>query len=102
METHLWKASEEKLNKSNLALYCDFIKQNYKINLNNNFNKLWQWSVENPKIFWKSIWDFTHVKGKLGNILFQESDIFFKKIFSVIKRSVWKKFIIYKYIRFFE
>ena len=38
METHLWKASEEKLNKSNLALYCDFIKQNYKINLNNNFN----------------------------------------------------------------
>ena len=57
METYLWKISEEELNKTNLTLYSNFIKQNYKINFGNDFNKIWEWSIENPKIFWKSIWD---------------------------------------------
>ena len=81
MRTYLWKINKEKLNKTNLAQYSNFIKQNYKINSGNDFNKIWRWSVDNPKIFWKSIWDFTKVKGNLGNILLQESDIFFKNKF---------------------
>ena len=81
MESYLWKINKEKLNKTNLALYSNFIEKNYKINSGNDFNKIWQWSVNNPKIFWKSIWDFTKVKGNLGNILLQESDIFFKNKF---------------------
>ena len=81
METYLWKINKEKLNETNLALYSDFIKKNYKISSCGNFNKIWKWSVDNPKIFWKSIWDFTKVKGKLGNILLQESDVFFKNKF---------------------
>ena len=81
METYLWKISKEKLNKTNLAQYSNFIKQNYKINSGGDFNKIWKWSIDNPKIFWKSIWDFTKVKGDLGNILLQESDIFFKNKF---------------------
>ena len=81
METYLWKINKEKLNKTNLALYSDFIKKNYKISSCGNFNKIWKWSVDNPKIFWKSIWDFTKAKGELGNILLQESDVFFKNKF---------------------
>ena len=81
METYLWKINKEKLNKTNLALYSDFIKKNYKINSGDNFDKIWKWSVDNPKIFWKSIWDFTKVKGELGNILLKESDVFFKNKF---------------------
>ena len=81
MGTYLWKINKRKLNKTNLALYSNFIKKNYKVNSNNNFNKIWKWSVDNPKFFWKSIWDFTKVKGELGNILLQESDIFFKNKF---------------------
>ena len=81
MRTYLWKINKRKLNKTNLALYSNFIKKNYKVNSNNNFNKIWKWSVDNPKFFWKSIWDFTKVKGELGNILLQESDIFFKNKF---------------------
>ena len=81
MRTYLWKINKEKLSKTNLAQYSNFIKQNYKINSGNDFNKIWRWSVDNPKIFWKSIWDFTKVKGNLGNILLQESDIFFKNKF---------------------
>ena len=73
MKTYLWKINKEKLNKTNIALYSDFIEQNYKINFGNNFNKIWKWSVDNPKIFWKSIWDFTKVKGKQGKIILKES-----------------------------
>ena len=81
METYLWKIKKEKLNKTNLALYSNFIYKNYKIKHNNDFNKIWKWSVDNPEIFWKSIWDFTKVKGRMGNILLQESNIFFKNKF---------------------
>ena len=81
MDPYLWKISKEKLNKTNLFLYSNFIKKNFKIDVNGNFNDLWKWSVDNPKIFWKSIWDFTKVKGKLGNILLQESEIFYKNKF---------------------
>ena len=81
METYLWKIDKEKQKKTNLALYSNFIKKKYKINSGNDFNKIWKWSVDNPQIFWKSIWDFTKVKGSLGNILLQESNIFFKNKF---------------------
>ena len=81
MDPYLWKISKEKLNKTNLFLYSNFIKKNFKIDVNGNFNDLWKWSVDNPKIFWKSIWDFTKVKGHLGNILLEESNIFFENKF---------------------
>ena len=86
MKSYLWKVDREKLNKTNLASYSNFIRQNYKINSGNDFNKIWKWSINNPGIFWKSIWEFTEVKGDLGNILFQESNVFFKnKFFSNTK-----------------
>ena len=81
MKTFLWKANSNKLSKTNLSVYSRFIKKNYKLNSNNNFNKIWNWSVSNPSIFWKSIWDFTKVKGTKGNILLKRSNIFFKNKF---------------------
>ena len=81
MESYIWKINKEKLKETNLAKYSDFLKANYKINSNNDFSKIWRWSVENPQIFWKSIWDFTKVKGEIGNTLFKESSIFHKNRF---------------------
>ena len=81
MENHLWKINKEKLSKTNLVLYSNFIKKQYKINSNNNFNKIWKWSVDHPKMFWESIWNFSRVKGNIGNILLEESDIFYKNKF---------------------
>ena len=78
---HIWELKKEKKDETNLALYSDFIKKKYKIDCNKNFNKIWHWSVNNTAVFWKSIWDFTKVKGNLGSVLLQESDIFFKNKF---------------------
>jgi len=81
MESYFWKIKEEKLSNTNLAHYCNFLKENYKIKISNNFNKIWKWSVDNPEIFWKSIWDFTNVKGNLGKVFLEKSNIFFKNKF---------------------
>ena len=68
MKTKLWKINEQNLNNTNLALYSDFISKNYNINFGRDFDKIWRWSVENSKDFWKSIWDFTKIKGSQGKI----------------------------------
>ena len=106
MDIYLWKINKAKLNKTNLVQYSNFIKQNYKISFDNDYNKIWKWSVDNPKIFWKSIWDFTKVKGNLGNILLEESHIFFKNKFfpntklsyaeNLLKKNNAEKAIIFK------
>jgi len=81
METYLWKISDKKLNETNLASYLKFINQNYKANLGNDFNEIWRWSIDNTKEFWKSVWEFTKVKGKMGNIFFEESNVFINNKF---------------------
>jgi acetoacetyl-CoA synthetase len=81
MESYLWKIKEEKISNTNLAHYCNFLQERYKIKISNNYNKIWKWSVDNKEIFWKSIWDFTNVKGNLGKVLLEKSDIFFKNKF---------------------
>jgi len=81
MDTYLWKLKEEKLNNTNLSLYSDFIKKKFNVDTKSDFNKIWEWSINNSDIFWKSIWDFTKVKGSLGKVLIEKSDIFFKNKF---------------------
>ena len=81
MKTYLWEINKDKLNKTNIFDYSNFIEKKYKVNADNNFNKLWKWSINNPKNFWKSIWDFTKVKGQLGKVLLQESEFFSKNKF---------------------
>ena len=94
MNNQLWKIKKEKFNKTNLFFYSDFIKKNFKIDTDNDFNKIWKWSVNNPKIFWRSIWDFTKVKGHLGNSILQESNTFYKnKFFPDTKLSYAKNLL---------
>ena len=106
MNTYIWKINKEEFKKTNLALYSNFIKKKHKVKSGNDFNKIWKWSVDNPKIFWKSIWDFTKVKGDLGNVLLKESDIFYKNKFfpdarlnyakNLLKKNNEKKSIIFR------
>jgi len=106
MKTYLWKIKKERLDQTNLARYSNFVEENYKISFGQNFDKLWKWSVDNNKIFWRSIWDFTKVKGDLGSILLNESEIFFKNKFfpnaklnyaeNLLKKNDAKPAIIFK------
>ena len=76
-----WKCSDEKLRKSNLFKFENFLKKKYGLSHKNNYEKLWKWTVENSAEFWKSIWEFSNVKGQLGTRLSHFSEIFYKNEF---------------------
>ena len=76
----LWEAKQSQKNKSNLFRYENFLSSKYKFIPTQNYNKLHKWSVDNPKKFWNSIWDFSKVKG-IKNNNYKKSNIFFKNKF---------------------
>ena len=77
----LWKCSDSKLKDSNLFKFESFLNKKYSIDYQNDYEQLWKWSINNIGEFWKSIWEFSNVKGKLGKKLFQPSSIFYKNEF---------------------
>ena len=81
MKNMLWKCSDSKLKDSNLFKFESFLNKKYSIDYQNDYEQLWKWSINNIGEFWKSIWEFSNVKGKLGKKLFQPSSIFYKNEF---------------------
>ena len=77
----LWKASTEELKNSNLFKFENFLEENYSIKFSSDYKLLWKWSIDNPGEFWKSIWQFSNIKGKLGNKLIKYSNTFYKNEF---------------------
>jgi acetoacetyl-CoA synthetase len=63
MHKKLWEASEVIKNASNLFKYEKFLFNKFNYKPSKNFTKLLDWSINNPKEFWSSIWDFCRVKG---------------------------------------
>ena len=78
----LWKAKKSQKNKSNLFRYEKFLSSKYKFIATQNYKKLHKWSINNPKKFWSSIWDFAKVKGVKNND-HKKTSIFFKNKFLI-------------------
>ncbi len=76
----LWKAKQSQIDKSNLFRYEKFLFSKYKFKVRQNYSRLLRWSINNPKKFWSSIWDFAEVVGKKSQ-KFEKSNIFFKNKF---------------------
>ena len=81
MKSYIWKLGNEKLKNTNLYFYSNFIREKYKIDVGTDFNKIWNWSIKNPEDFWKSIWEFTQIKGDQGKVVLKKSDVFYKNRF---------------------
>ena len=67
MPKKLWEPSKELIKKSNLFNYENFVSKNYKYNFSQNYKKLLNWSLKNPKDFWNSIWNYFEVVGTKTN-----------------------------------
>ena len=52
MKKILWKCSDEKLRKSNLFKFEKFISKQFNYKTNKNYNKLFNWSINNLGLFW--------------------------------------------------
>ena len=64
MNKKLWEASLSIKKKSNLFKFEKFISKQFNYKTNKNYNKLFNWSINNLGLFWSSIWDYTNVKGE--------------------------------------
>ena len=76
-DNYLWSSSDR---NTNFIDYIDYLKKN---NLHNysDYSSLHKWSVNNKEIFWKSIWDFTKIKGNYFSPIINEEDNFIKSTF---------------------
>ena len=81
MKNFLWKSLDREIKSSNLSNFEKYLSENYQTSFKNNYEKIWNWSIENSAEFWKSIWKFYNIKGKLGKKLFIKSKIFYKNKF---------------------
>ena len=81
MKNFLWKSLDREIKNSNLSNFEKYLSENYQTSFKNNYEKIWNWSIENSAEFWKSIWKFYNIKGKLGKKLFIKSKIFYKNKF---------------------
>ena len=66
---YLWKPSNKIVENSNLNKFSKFIGIEFK----EDFKKLWEWSVNNPEVFWSKIWDFTKIIGDKGTEILREN-----------------------------
>ena len=77
MKKFLWKPTEQKIQESLLLDFTKFI--NFKSD--NNFKKLWKWSVSNPEIFWSKFWDYSGIIGDKGKKIIEKNKVFNKTKF---------------------
>ena len=41
--------------RNSMSIMINDIYNTTKINLSNDFNKIWKWSIDNPQFFWKHL-----------------------------------------------
>jgi acetoacetyl-CoA synthetase len=59
--TLLWEPSTERIAKSNLNRYTQWLNENRGLSFD-SYDALWQWSVTDLEAFWASIWDYFQIK----------------------------------------
>ncbi len=77
----LWKADENRFKNSNIKKFSDKISKKYKIDFNNSFYELYNWSIKNPENFWSDCWDYTKIIGSKGKKVITKNKIFYKNKF---------------------
>jgi len=81
MSKKLWEASPQLKKKSNLFQFEKFISKKFKKKFNQNYSKIWNWSIKNSPDFWNSLWDFSQIKGIKANKKIIKNKILFKNLF---------------------
>ena len=72
-EQPLWTPTQEFISQTNMAAFMDFVKDKTGQSFD-DYNSLWNWSVENTETFWDMIWDFCGVIGDKGDTILADAD----------------------------
>ena len=77
----LWKPKLDDVKSSFLNNFCNILEKKKYLKNDQDFSKLWQWTVNNPKIFWSEFWDFCKIKGFKGKKIIESNKLFYKTRF---------------------
>jgi len=61
MAKQLWAPSEERIRKTNMYRFMNLINEKYGKDIK-DYPSLYEWSVENIRDFWATMWDFGEIK----------------------------------------
>ena len=81
MPHKLWEANSKTKSKSNLFEFEKFLAKKFNYTPKKNYKKLYNWTIENPKLFWSSIWEFSNIKGIKNDKFHFPKEIFKSKFF---------------------
>ncbi len=59
-DTILWRPSKAKIADSQMFDFMQKLNNKYSIG-GTDYEEVWQWSVENPALFWKEVWEYTGI-----------------------------------------
>lgn len=57
----LWSPTKQFIDQSNLTDYSQWLHKHYSLNFK-DYKALWQWSIDQPEVFWKSVAEYFDVK----------------------------------------
>ncbi len=61
----LWQPSEERIKQANMTRFIDCVNKKYGLEIN-PYAQLYNWSIENMRDFWSSMWAFGEIKASRG------------------------------------
>ena len=64
----LWTPSAEKIQNSNLYDFARSVNKNTHFDWEEDYDRLWNWSVNVPAQFWSELWDWHGIIGEKGPI----------------------------------
>ena len=62
----LWQPDARDIKTTEIAKFADFVREQTGFDWYGDFQKLWQWSVDDSPLFWNCLWDWHGIIGEKG------------------------------------
>ena len=82
----LWQPEARRIECSKLSDYQRMLQQQHGLEFS-NYQSLHQWSVENPGLFWESVWKFGDVRAAVTYSAVVENENNFPILFCNFKKK---------------
>ena len=82
MPQKMWEANSQTKSKSNLFEFEKYLAKKFNYIPKKNYKKLYNWTIENPKLFWTSVWEFSNIKGIKNDKFYYNPEKNYKKLFN--------------------
>jgi len=63
MNPILWRPDSQRITGTNLSQFTRFLQRLHG-EIGDDYESLHRWSIENPELFWRSIWDYFEIDGQ--------------------------------------